>query len=52
MKVYFIKQFVLSEKNIKTLNDGDIKAIRIYPQSGRKAYKAERAIRTVFLFLI
>ena len=37
-----------SENNINSLKVNDLKAVRIWPASGRKAYKAERAIRTVF----
>ena len=36
-----------SDKNMDSLNVDDFKVVRIWPSSGRKAYKAERAIRTV-----
>ena len=36
-----------SEKNMAPFSDNDIKVIRVWPDTGRKAYKAERAIRTV-----
>ena len=38
-----------TQQNISTLGKEDLKVIRISPNTGRKAYAAERGIRTVRL---
>ena len=40
-----------SEKNINSLEVDDLEAVRVWPTTGRKVTVAERAIRTVRLFL-
>ena len=40
-----------SEKNINSLEVDDLEAVRVWPTTERKVTVAERAIRTVRLFL-